>query len=58
MLRKQLKFNEIFKIQRNLQNLTRSLKFNEIYSIDVAPARSVKEAYLGKIDLDKLGLSI
>lgn len=36
----------------------RSLKFNEIYSIDVAPARSVKEAYLGKIDLDKLGLSM
>lgn len=35
----------------------RSLKFNEIYSIDVAPERSVKEAYLGKIDLDELGLS-
>ena len=35
----------------------RSLKFDEIYSIDVAPERSVKEAYLNKIDLDKLGLN-
>jgi hypothetical protein len=36
----------------------RSLKFDEIYSIDVAPERSIKEAYLNVIDLKKLGLEI
>ncbi len=32
--------------------------FDEIYSIEIAPKRSVEEAYLGKIDLKKLGLNI
>ena len=34
------------------------LGFDEIYSVDVAPKRSVEEAYLGKIDLKLLGLEI
>lgn len=36
----------------------RSLRFDEIYSIDVAPKRSIKEAYLNVIDLKKLGLEL
>ena len=36
----------------------RTLSFGDIYSIDVAPKRSVKEAYLNSIDLDKLGLKV
>lgn len=36
----------------------RSLKFDEIYSIDIAPKRSIKEAYLNVINLNKLGLDI
>lgn len=36
----------------------RTLSFGDIYSIDVAPDRSVKEAYLNVIDLKKLGLDL
>lgn len=36
----------------------RTLSFEEIYSIDVAPKRSVKEAYLNNIDLKELGLDL
>lgn len=35
-----------------------TLHFDEIYSIDVAPKRSVQEAYLGKINLEELGLEV
>lgn len=34
----------------------KTLSFGDIYSIDVAPKRSVKDAYLDRIDLKKLGL--
>lgn len=36
----------------------RTLSFGDIYSVDVAPERSVKEAYLNHIDLKKLGLDV
>lgn len=36
----------------------RTLSFGDIYSVDVAPNRSVKEAYLNSIDLKKLGLDV
>lgn len=32
------------------------LGFEEVYSVDIAPEITLKEAYLGKIDLKKLGL--
>ena len=32
--------------------------FEEVYAVDVAPTRSVRDAYLGKIDLKKLGLDL
>ncbi|MCB0401726.1 MAG: hypothetical protein KDD41_06560 [Flavobacteriales bacterium] len=34
------------------------LGFDEVYAVDVAPKRSVEEAYLGKIDLKALGLDL
>lgn len=34
------------------------LGFDEVYSVDVAPEMTLKEVYLGKIDLKKLGLEI
>jgi|GEM_PF-1282289 len=54
------RFHFKFKVQLYTYNgyfveVWRSLKFDEIYSIDVAPKRSVAEAYLGKIDLNTLG---
>lgn len=55
------RFHFNFKVQLYTYNgyfveVWRSLKFDEIYSIDIAPKRSVAEAYLGKIDLNQLGL--
>ena len=35
-----------------------SLRFDEVFSIDIAPERTIKEAYLDKIDLSKLGLEL
>lgn len=32
--------------------------FEEVYAVDVAPKLTIKEAYLGKIDLQKLGLEL
>jgi hypothetical protein len=56
------RFHFKFKVQLYTYNgffveVWRSLKFYEIYSIDVAPERSVKEAYIKVIDLKKLGLT-
>ncbi|MGE0562314.1 MAG: hypothetical protein AB7O47_10885 [Flavobacteriales bacterium] len=36
----------------------KNFEFNSIYSIDLAPERSIKEAYLKSIDLKALGLEI
>ena len=53
-----LKFEvELYTYNGYFVEIFRTLSFGEIFSIDVAPDRSVKEAYLKSIDLKALGLS-
>lgn len=54
-----LKFRvELYTYNNFFVEVWRSLQFDEIFSIDVAPKRSVKEAYINVIDLEKLGLKL